>query len=147
MQFAVEHITSLFENATEGFVVTDSNGTIFLANPSANRMFGYNENELLGQKIEVLVPSQYRKHHIHLRDAFYNDPKNRIMGHGRDLHGVKKNGENFPVEVSLSTYLHNEQRYVIAFIIDITGRKKIEKNIEKTTNIGHGLDYRKIRIG
>ena len=132
MQFAVEHITSLFENATEGFavlkwkgfVVTDSNGTIFLANPSANRMFGYNENELLGQKIEVLVPSQYRKHHIHLRDAFYNDPKNRIMGHGRDLHGVKKNGENFPVEVSLSTYLHNEQRYVIAFIIDITGNRR-----------------------
>ena len=90
MQFAVEHITSLFENATEGFVVTDSNGTIFLVNPSANRMFGYKEDELLGQKIEVLVPAQYRKNHIQLRDAFYSDPKNRVMGHGRDLRGVKK---------------------------------------------------------
>src|SRR6478672_10653526 len=129
MQFAVEHIASLFANATEGFVVTDSSGKIFLVNPSANRMFGYSGEELLGQKIEILVPTQYRERHIQLRDGFYKDPKNRVMGHGRDLYGVKKNGESFPVEVSLSTYIHKEQRYAIAFIIDITGRKQIEKNM------------------
>jgi PAS domain S-box-containing protein len=131
MQFAVEHITSLFENATEGFIVSDGKGTIFLVNPSACRMFGYERQELIGQKIEILVPAQSRKHHVKLRDDFYEDPKNRVMGHGRDLHGVKKNGESFPVEVSLSTYVHSDHRYVIAFVIDITGRKEIENNVQR----------------
>src|SRR5690349_705609 len=129
MQFAVEHITSLFENATEGFIVSDRTGTIFLVNPSACRMFGYNQVDLMGQKIEILIPAQYRKRHVKLRDDFYEDPKNRVMGHGRDLHGVRKSGDTFPVEVSLSTYLHSGERYVIAFVIDITGRKEIENNV------------------
>jgi PAS domain S-box-containing protein len=141
MQFNIEHITSLFENATEGFVVTDGKGNIFMINPSACRMFGYAPGELIGQQIEILIPSEYRKRHVKLRDAFYKDPKNRVMGHGRDLHGVKKNGESFPVEVSLSTYLQAEERFVIAFIIDITARKEIEQSmvqqqeqLEKVTN-------------
>ena len=141
MQFHIEHITSLFENATEGFVVSDSQGNIFMVNPSACRMFGYEAEELVGQKIEILIPSEYRKRHVKLRDAFYSDPRNRVMGHGRDLFGVKKGGESFPVEVSLSTYLQGGVRYVIAFIIDITTRKQIEQSIvtqqeqlEKVTN-------------
>jgi PAS domain S-box-containing protein len=131
MALDVAHITSLFENATEGFVVTNGAGVIFMVNPSACRMFGYSSEELVGQKIEILIPQQYRKNHVHLRDAFYNDPKNRVMGHGRDLHGVKQNGANFPVEVSLSTYIHQGERFVIAFIIDITGRKQIEENMRR----------------
>jgi PAS domain S-box-containing protein len=129
MQFEIVHITSLFENATEGFIVTDSNGNIILVNPSACRMFGYEPDELIGQKIEILIPSEYRKKHIKLRDAFYNEPKNRVMGHGRDLHGLKSDGKNFPVEVSLSTYLQSGERYVIAFVIDITHRKEIEQSM------------------
>ena len=129
MQFELVHITSLFENATEGFVVTNSKGSIILVNPSACRMFEYEAEELIGQKIEILVPTQYQKRHVKLRDDFYNDPRNRVMGHGRDLHGLKKSGINFPVEVSLSTYLESGERYVIAFIIDITHRKEIEKSM------------------
>jgi PAS domain S-box-containing protein len=141
MALDIEHITSLFENATEGFIVTDRAGVIFMANPSACRMFGYATGELIGQKIEILIPQEYRKHHVQLRDDFYQDPKNRVMGHGRDLRGVKKNGADFPVEVSLSTYLHEGERFVIAFIIDITGRKQIEdsmmrqqEQLEQVTN-------------
>jgi PAS domain S-box-containing protein len=137
----IVHITSLFENATEGIIVTDSKGTIFLVNPSACRMFDYLENELIGQKIEILIPTQYKKSHVTLRENFYHDPKNRVMGHNRDLYGQKKDGKNFPVEVSLSTYLRDGQRYVIAFIIDITRRKETEQNmiqqqqqLEKITN-------------
>jgi PAS domain S-box-containing protein len=129
MQFDQSHITSLFENATEGFVVTDSLGTIVLVNPSACRMFDYDITEIVGQKVELLIPARYRGGHVALRDGFYQEPQNRVMGHGRDLHGQKKNGQNFPVEVSLSTYLHNEQRFVIAFIVDITRRKEIEGNV------------------
>jgi len=129
MQYDIVHITSLFENATEGFIVTDSEGNIILVNPSACTMFGYEKEELIGQKIELLIPSKYRKSHIKLREGFYEDPKNRVMGHGRDLNGERKGGSNFPVEVSLSTYLQGTQRYVIAFIIDITHRKQIEDNM------------------
>ncbi len=131
MQFDKSHMTSLFENATEGMVVTNSSGEIALVNPSACRMFDYEAEELIGQKIEVLIPSQYRKGHVKLRDGFYEKPQNRVMGHGRDLRGQKKNGETFSVEVSLSTYTQNGERYVIAFIVDITHRKEIEQNIIK----------------
>ena len=137
----IAHITSLFENATEGFIVTDSKGIIFLVNPSACQMFNYQADELIGQKIEILIPSQYKKTHVALREDFYKHPQNRVMGHNRDLHGEKKGGINFPVEVSLSTYLRDGERYVIAFIIDITRRKEIEKSmlqqqqqLEKITN-------------
>lgn len=138
---AIVHISSLFDNATEGIIVTDSKGTIFLVNPSACRMFDYIEDELIGQKIEILIPSEYKKTHIALRENFYHDPRNRVMGHNRDLNGQKKDGKNFPVEVSLSTYIRDEERYVIAFIIDITRRKETEQNmiqkqqqLEKITN-------------
>jgi PAS domain S-box-containing protein len=129
MELDKTHLTSLFENATEGFVLTDSKGTILMVNPSAGRMFGYSKEELVGQKIEVLVPSQYRKGHVKQRDGFYHNPTNRVMGHGRDLHGTKKDGADFPVEVSLSTYELDGERYVTAFIVDITHRKEIEKNM------------------
>jgi PAS domain S-box-containing protein len=131
MQFDIAHITSLFENATEGFVITDSKGNIILVNPSAGRMFGYQPEDLIGQKIEMLIPYEYRTGHVHMRDNFYKEPKNRVMGHGRDLHGQMKSGTQFPVEVSLSTYTQNKQRYVIAFIIDITRRKEIEESMLK----------------
>src|SRR6478735_1415194 len=124
MQFDQAHITSLFENATEGFVVSNSSGEIVLVNPSACRMFGHSREEMIGQHIELLIPSRYRQGHVHLRDGFYEKPQNRVMGSGRDLFGQKKGGENFPVEVSLSTYTFKEERFVIAFIVDITHRKE-----------------------
>ena len=125
----IVHITSLFENATEGIIVTDSNGSIILVNPMACAMFDYKAEELIGKKIEILIPSQYKKTHVGLRENFYKDPQNRVMGHNRDLHGEKKGGTTFPVEVSLSTYVRDGERYAIAFIIDITRRKEIEQSM------------------
>src|SRR3954467_10922645 len=126
MKFIQVHVNSIFENATEGFVVTDSKGNIILVNPSACRMFGYEADELLGQKIEILIPQRYKRGHVQLRDGFYEHAQNRVMGQGRDLNGQKKDGHDFPVEVSLSTYTQQDERYVIAFIVDITHRKEIE---------------------
>ena len=123
------HLTSLFENATEGIVVTNSEGTIILINPSACLMFDYSIEELVDQKIEVLIPASLKKAHIRHRAEFYRDPKNRKMGHNRDLLATRKDGATFPVEVSLSTYVQNEERYVIAFVIDITRRKEVEHSI------------------
>lgn len=129
LQHDKSHINSLFENATEGFVIADDEGTIVLVNPSACRIFNYSADEMVGQKIELLIPDQFKRGHVKERDEFYHHPGNRTMGHGRELYGRKKEGVNFPVEVSLSTYLQNNKRFVIAFIVDITRRKEIEKNM------------------
>jgi PAS domain S-box-containing protein len=141
MQFDKSHMTSLFENATEGIVLTDQSGTIVLVNPSACRMFGYEAAELTSRKVEVLLPTRYRTGHVQLRSGFHKNPQNREMGSGRDLFGQKKDGSNFPVEVSLSSYRQNDKQYVIAFVVDITHRKEIEqsmlqqqKQLEKVTN-------------
>jgi len=129
MQYNPVHLASLFENATEGIVVSNREGNIILVNPSACNVFGYQPEELIGQKIEILIPGRVKTNHIKLREGFYHDPKNRVMGHNRDLLAAKKDGGTFPVEVSLSTYVQNDERYVIAFIIDITKRKETEINM------------------
>ena len=123
------HLTSLFENATEGIVLSGRDGKIVLINPAAERMFGYKGEEVYGHPIEILVPDQYRKHHERLREGFYRDPANRAMGHNRDLHGKRKDGTNIPVEVSLSHYNKDGELFVIAFIVDITLRKEIERSM------------------
>jgi PAS domain S-box-containing protein len=125
------HMASLFENATEGIILTDSQARIVLANPAAERMFGFEKNELIGQAIETLIPDKFRRHHHDLREGFYQQPSNRVMGHGRDLYGRKKDGTNMPVEVSLSHYRKDNELFVIAFIVDITQRKEIENNMLK----------------
>lgn len=129
IQFDKSHMGSLFENATEGIILTNSKAGIVLINPAACAMFHYEAAELIGRKIEVLLPAKYHTGHVQLRDGFYQHPQNRQMGSGRDLHGERKGGENFPVEVSLSSYKQNSNQYVIAFVVDITHRKEIEKSM------------------
>jgi len=130
------HLTSLFENATEGIVLTGTDGKIVLINPAAERMFGYDGKEVYGQPIEILIPDEYRKGHKNLREGFYHEPANRSMGHNRDLYGKRKDGTKIPVEVSLSHYRKEGELFVIAFIVDITLRKQIEKNmLEQQTQL------------
>lgn len=129
MKIDATHLVSLFEYATEGIILTNGEGNIVLMNPASMRMFGYEAGEMLGQPVEVLLPESIRHRHVNLREAFYHHPQNRVMGHGRDLYGKKKDGSNIPVEVSLGFYRRDEELFVIAFIVDITQRKKIEQNI------------------
>lgn len=124
-----EHLVSLFENATEGIIITNSKGCIVMVNPSAERMFGYASGEIEGKRIEVLIPDRFRHHHHELREGFYNTPSNRSMGYNRDLYGQRKDGSDLPLEVSLSHYRFNDELFVIAFIVDITHRKEIEANM------------------
>lgn len=126
-----EHMASLFENATEGIILTGERGRIISANPAAERMFGYERDELNGQLIETLIPERFKPHHQELREGFYHHPSNRVMGQGRDLYGRKKDGSDIPVEVSLSHYRREEGLFVIAFIVDITLRKEIENSMLK----------------
>jgi PAS domain S-box-containing protein len=128
------HMTSLFENATEGIILTNGQGNIVLANPAAEKMFGYDADELKGLPVEALIPGNFRPGHKALREGFHKKPSNRSMGAGRDLFALKKNGEEFPVEISLSHYKKDDELFVIAFIVDITLRKQIEQNLVKKQN-------------
>ncbi|MEQ1675201.1 MAG: PAS domain-containing sensor histidine kinase [Chitinophagaceae bacterium] len=123
------HMASLFENATEGILLTDKSGRIVLVNPAAERMFGYDGHELHGEKIEKLIPQRFHGKHTGQRDGFYNKPSNRSMGIGRDLFARRKDDSEFPVEISLSHYKQRNEVFVIAFIVDITARKEIEQNL------------------
>ncbi len=123
------HMTSLFENATEGILLTNRKGVIVMANPAAERMFAYQTGELDNLLIEQLIPQRFHHNHESHRDGFYHKPQNRHMGIGRDLYARRKDNSEFPVEISLSYYQQNEETFVIAFIVDITSRKEIENKL------------------
>lgn len=124
-----EGIDALFLHATEGILVTNTEGRITRINPSAEKLFGYGTGELTGQKIETLVPARFAHQHQHNRTVYGEHPHARSMGLGMELFGLKKDGSEFPVEISLSPYSANNENYVIAFIVDITLRKETERRL------------------
>lgn len=125
-----EGLDALFMHATEGILVADEKGEIIRINPSAEKLFGYAHGELLGKKIEILVPKRLADKHISHRDSYNKNPHPRSMGVGMELNGVKKDGTEFPVEISLSPYDNENGHRVIAFIIDITIRKQAEEKLK-----------------
>ncbi len=124
-----EGLDALFLYATEGILVTNDKGEITRINPSAEQLFGYEKNELIGKKIEVLIPNRFSAHTKH-RDTYNKNPHPRAMGGGIDLFGLRKDGKEIPVEVSLSPYSSAEGKFVIAFIVDITVRKQAEEKLK-----------------
>jgi PAS domain S-box-containing protein len=124
-----EQVKALFDHATEGIILTDDKGKIVLLNPAAFGLFQYDPDELPGQSIDILIPRRFHHSHVHDREAFYQHPSNRTMGQNRDLFARKKDGTEFPVEVSLGYYRQHDRLFVIAFIVDITQRKHSEKEL------------------
>lgn len=125
-----EGIEALFLYATEGILVVNDKGEIVRANPSIERIFGYKKDELLGKKIELLVPKRLSDKHLEHREKYHGNPHARSMGAEMELNGLKKDGTEFPVEISLSPYSTSEGKFVIAFIIDITIRKQAEEKLK-----------------
>jgi PAS domain S-box-containing protein len=124
-----QQIKALFDHATEGIILTDEKGKIVLLNPAAFRLFQYDRDELPGQSIDVLIPQRFHQRHVKDRESFYRQPSHRIMGQNRDLFARKKDGTEFPVEVSLGYYRQQNRLFVIAFIVDITRRKDTEMEL------------------
>jgi PAS domain S-box-containing protein len=118
---------ALFQYATMAIMVADREGNIILSNKLALSLFGYTDLEFRELKVEDLIPMRFKENHESHRNKFDQHPQNRTMGVGLDLFAKKKNGDEFPVEISLGHYQTEEGRFVIAFIIDITQRKEIEK--------------------
>lgn len=126
-----ERLKAMFEYATEGILIADKKGEIIMINPIAEKQFGYDPGELVGKQIEVLIPERLTERHVKHREKYVHNPYPRSMGQGMELYARRKNGSEFPVEISLSNFSSEEGAYVIAFVIDITQRKKSEELIRK----------------
>lgn len=122
---------ALFNHASMGIVVVNSLGIILSVNPFALNLFCYKIDEIIDQPIEILIPRRFHKRHIDHRGDYTNNPKSRPMGVGMTLFAVKKNGDEFPIEISLGNYEKDGDKNVIAFISDVSIRKNAEAEIIK----------------
>lgn len=125
MQGAPE-ISPVLEAAPDAMVVVDDQGRIVYVNAQTERVFGFTREELLGRGVEMLVPADRRSSHAAHRNAYAEDPHPRAMGGGRELHGQRKNGDTFLVEISLSPWETGGRTFVISAIRDITERRRAE---------------------
>ncbi|MBX2933612.1 MAG: PAS domain S-box protein [Ferruginibacter sp.] len=123
---------ALFQHASMGILVSDAHGQIQMVNHFLLKQFGYQkEDELIGKKINTLIPSRYHSNHEGHQQYYNKHPKPRPMGVGKDLFAVKNDGTEFPVEISLSNYTMAGKSFTIAFISDISIRKEFENAIHQ----------------
>ena len=122
---------AFLESAGEGILIVDRDGRIVHANVKIEQMFGYRRDELLDQDVEVLLPERFRDVHVGHRAGYTSTPRIRPMGQGLDLSGRRKDGSEFPVEISLSFTETDDGIRIMAFINDITRRKQIEQALEE----------------
>ncbi len=130
------------ESAPNAMVLVNRNGEITLVNGQAEKLFEYTRSELIGNKIEMLIPPRLRVNHPDYLKHFFEHPNARSMGAGRDLLGLRKNGTEFPIEIGLNPIDTPEGKIVLASIIDITERKIHEANRLKSNflaNMSHEL--------
>jgi PAS domain S-box-containing protein len=124
-----------FESSVEGIISIDSTGTIRQLNPRGQKLFGYDEEEIVGQPIEVLVPQRFLYRHQAHRDAFFKAPKSRVMGRGMEVAGRRKDGSEFPVEISLNVVQMRRGTLIIAFVADISERLMMEREARRNETV------------
>ena len=130
-------VRTLLESLAEGIVIIDGSGTILLVNATAERMFGYAREELIGKPHAVLVPERLRKVHEAHQGRYFEEPRIRPMGKLLDLAGLRRDGSEFPVEISLSFIETINGVLVMAFVSDITLRKQYESRLRESEELFH----------
>src|ERR1022692_399653 len=129
--------SDLLETLPDAIIAVDRDGTIVQLNSQTESLFGYQREELIGQKVEMLVPDRYRSAHHHHRQSFEETPKTRRMGANLDLYGRRRNGSEFPVEISLSPVSTDEGIFVLSAIRDISDRKRIAEELRRANEELH----------
>jgi len=123
---AEERFRLVVESAPNAMILVNKEGVITLINKQTEKLFGYDRRELIGQKLEILIPEKFRAGHPHHRNMFFSSPSVRSMGAGRELFAARKDGSEFPVEIGLNPIETDDETVVLASIIDITERKRHE---------------------
>ncbi|HEY4642815.1 MAG TPA: PAS domain S-box protein [Thermoanaerobaculia bacterium] len=121
----------LLESTPDAIIMANQTGRIVLANSQAETLFGYDRGEMLGTLVEVLLPGRYRGGHVAHRSGYFGQPRTRSMGAGLELYGLRKDGSEFPVEISLSPLKTDGGTLVMSAIRDITYRKGIERALQE----------------
>jgi PAS domain S-box-containing protein len=129
--------TDLLETLPDAIVAVDRNGIIVQVNSQAQELFGYNRGEMIGQKVEMLVPESFRRQHHNHRSQFAHTPKMRRMGANLDLSGRRRNGSEFPVEISLSPVSTENGMIVLSAIRDISDRKRMAEELRRASEELH----------
>lgn len=124
------HGLELLDAVPSGVILLNDQGHIVYCNSEAARLFAYETHELIGQPVENLMPQEYRHQHVGLRQLYMAQPTLRYMGVGRDLNGLRKDGSHFPVEIGLRPLAVERQQFVVASIVDVTERKKAQRQLE-----------------
>ena len=125
-----ERFRRILDGQPNGMVMIDRSGTIVMVNAQLERDFGYTRDEMIGQPIELLVPTRFHADHPTYRSQFFNNPQTRAMGAGRDLFGTRKDGSEFLVELGLNPISIGEEMFVVGSVVDITERKAAEEKLK-----------------
>ncbi len=125
-------LMALLNSARDAIVVIDREGIIAMVNPKTEEMFGYTSGELLGQKLEILIPRRFAANHPALRSEYFKSPRLRAMGAGLELYGLRKDGAEFAVEISLSPLPSVEGMLVSSVIRDVTETKRAAEELQRS---------------
>ena len=136
-------LSQVVESAPNGVVIIDAGGRIVLVNAELERMFGYSRTDLVDRSIEQLLPQRFRSAHVGLRAGYWQDPRPRAMGAGRELFGLRADGSEFPLEIGLSSIDTRQGPMVLASVVNISARKRLEASFR---NIVEAAPYGMVMV-
>lgn len=130
-----ELVQLALESSPSGVLMTNADGEILLVNHALENLFKYSRSELIGRRVEELIPERYRGAHGSLRDGFFHDPQSRVMGAGRELFGLRSDGSEVPVEIGLNPVNTPDGLCVLASVVDISARREAEFQLRESQKL------------